>query len=661
MKNRFKNKKRKFLIGLAYFGGVIIVGFFTWFTISLANQKAELELNQTYTLPKFVSLDGQFESIKNNHALAIDGEVASSSETIVQPTASTAKMILGLAVMQVKPFEPGENGEVITINQEYYDRYAWYLRNNGSNTAVAINEEISEYDALMAMFLASSNNMADTLAVWAFGSLDNYREYASKMLSEWGINDTTIGTDASGFDDGTTSTAADLSKIGEKVLRNPVLAEIVETKSYQIPVAGTIINTNKLLGIDGIIGIKTGFIGDVSGYCLITGYLTGEHIITTALLGAPNRDDSFNESQAIVEKSQDLIKEQKFVSAGDVVGYYDSWWTGQIAIRATENVNGLGWAEAKNETELTMDGETGNLRIKIGEYTYNIPVAADEYKKEPSFGDRLGHLFGWQNENEINLDNNTTEEQPAEDNHPTATEEEVTPPETTTSDNSPIFTNAPSNNCTIKFGSLMLINPNFPVENSFISARRGELVSISSKYGIVEGNPGNGDNLLDAEAATHLNDLVNAYKSAYPGHTFETRSCFRSVGTSCGRLCAATGESDHHTGLTCDLLDPAYGTSLDTDTYNQHPDWQWLRANSYKYGFIDRFPEAWAGGPMSEPANVDGNGTTGLFETWHYRYVGVGPATDIATGKYNNGQYDSLEHYLLAREMVTDLKNGQCK
>ena len=64
---------------------------------------------------------------------------------------------------------------------------------------------------------------------------------------------------------------------------------------------------------------------------------------------------------------------------------------------------------------------------------------------------------------------------------------------------------------------------------------------------------------------------------------------------------------------------------------------------------------------MDEPLNVDENGSTGLFETWHYRYVGVSAATEIATGKYNNGQYDSLEHYLKARGLVTDLKNGRCK
>ena len=217
-------------------------------------------------------------------------------------------------------------------------------------------------------------------------------------------------------------------------------------------------------------------------------------------------------------------------------------------------------------------------------------------------------------------------------------------------------------NCTTGWGNLMLINPNFTVDSDFINQRKTQLISVSQTYGITEYNVAvNGDNLLAPEAAAKLAEMVAAYEAENPGHKMGTRSCFRVKGTQCGRLCAATGTSDHHTGLTCDLIDTAYGTSLDTGDYAQHKEWQWLRANSYKYGFIDRFPEAWAGGPMTAPLNVDANGSTGLYETWHYRYVGTAAATEIATGKYNNGQYDSLEHYLKATGRIQDLKNGVCE
>lgn len=644
--------KKSYILYMAI--GILLMGFVTWVFMKVSTAGSEISFVVTYDLPEFESLENLYQLESGSYAAAIDGEVVIGKRSQdIRPTASTAKMILGLAIMQTKPFELGESGDGITINKEYYELYQYYAQNGGSVSAVEEGEEISEYDALMSVFLASSNNMADTLAIWAFGSIENYQDYATTMLESWGINNTSIGIDASGFDVSTTSTASDLAKIAQRVMQNPVLKEIVGTKTYAVPVAGELENTNKILGQSNIIGVKTGYIGEDSGYCLISGYTEGEHIVTISLTGAPSREESFGDSLAIVDKMQEKVPLVKLVSKGEEVGYYDSWWTGKVKITADEDVYGLGWADAILKTSLEMSGETGTLRINIGAQEYNVAVTAKEYRESPSLLERIKHAFGWTNSTveEVPVVDNILEEPAAEAMLDAANAQETLEP----------ITSAESDNCTIKFGTLMLINPNFAVEDSFIADRRTELVSISSLYGIVEGNPGNGDNLLDSEAAVHINDMIKAYEAEYPGHTMETRSCFRAVGTQCGRLCAATGTSDHHTGLTCDLLDPEYGTELDTDYYGQHIDWQWLKANSYKYGFIDRFPEAWAGGPMSEPANVDENGSTGLYETWHYRYVGIPAATDIATGKYNNGEYDSLEHYLKARRLVQDLKAGACQ
>lgn len=250
-------------------------------------------------------------------------------------------------------------------------------------------------------------------------------------------------------------------------------------------------------------------------------------------------------------------------------------------------------------------------------------------------------------------------------------EEKVSVEEETSEENAPIEEPAPvekpvpapaeTGNCTTSYGKLMLINANFTVDMNFIYARRNQLVNVTELYGINELNSYNGVPLLDAEAAVHLNEMVKAYQVENTGHEMKTVSCFRAYGTSCGRLCAPTGTSEHHSGYTCDLIDSAYGTTLDTDYYNSHPDWQWLKANSYKYGFIDRYPIEWAGGSMAQPLNVNENGTTGYYETWHYRYVGNPAATEIATGKYNNGKYDSLEHYLKMTGYVKDLRAGTCK
>ncbi len=655
------NKKQKIIICIVCFFIIAILSFLIWLFVSAFTTNTDLTLNTTYNLPSFNSLEEVPSFNYGSSAVVIDGIVAKKSEEEEKnsPTASTAKMILGLAVMKEKPFNLGEAGETITISQEMYDIYSWYIRNGGSNSKVSVGEEISEYDALMSVFLVSSNNMADSLAIWAFGSLENYKTYATNMLSEWGISHTTIGPDASGFNAETTSTASDLALIGHKVLENEVLKEIVGTKEFEVPVAGKLTNTNSILGRNRVSGVKTGYIGEVSGYCLVSGYLEENHIITTTLLGAQTRLASFNDSLDIVASMQNIVKETTIVTAGEEVGNYNSWWTGPVKIIADEDLVAIGWDGAETKTELEMSDEKGKLKILIGGTEYSVPVSAEHYNDNPSLGERLSHVFGWTRENDVT--DNTKENSKNEEKTDTDIEEiQADKLDEEKKTNTQSITKASSENCTIKFGYLMLINPNFTVSTSFIDARKSELVSVSSLYGIREGNANNGDNLLDAEAAKHLNEMVKAYEADYPGHTFETRSCYRARGTKCGRLCAATGASDHHTGLTCDLIDPAYGTTLDTDYYDQHIDWQWLYKNSYKYGFIDRFPAEWAGGSMSESLNVDENGSTGLFETWHYRYVGIGPATEIATGKYNNGKYDSLEHYLKARGMILNLKAGTC-
>lgn len=266
---------------------------------------------------------------------------------------------------------------------------------------------------------------------------------------------------------------------------------------------------------------------------------------------------------------------------------------------------------------------------------------------------KLTHI---NNQPENRTEEQTTEEKP-EENLEEEPEETPAPEPTKEESEAPVPIGG---NCSMKLGNLMLINANYTVDTNFIANRRNELIDLTATYGIKEANQWNGTPMLTAEAGTHLNDMLNAYSAENQGHSLSTMSCFRSVGTSCGRLCAATGTSDHHTGLTCDLIDTTYGSTLDTDYLSSHPDWQWLHQNSYKYGFIDRYVPEWAGSSMNEPLNVNEAGTTGYYETWHFRYVGIPAATDIATGKYNNGAYDSLEHYLKATGKINSLTSGDC-
>lgn len=78
---------------------------------------------------------------------------------------------------------------------------------------------------------------------------------------------------------------------------------------------------------------------------------------------------------------------------------------------------------------------------------------------------------------------------------------------------------------------------------------------------------------------------------------------------------AIPGTSEHQLGLAVDIID-TNNWNLD-DSQEKVPTQQWLMANSWRYGFILRYP----------------NGTTSItgiiYEPWHYRYVGCKVAQEI--------------------------------
>ena len=91
-------------------------------------------------------------------------------------------------------------------------------------------------------------------------------------------------------------------------------------------------------------------------------------------------------------------------------------------------------------------------------------------------------------------------------------------------------------------------------------------------------------------------------------------------------IIAIPGTSEHQLGLAVDIIDTRLW-SLVRDQENQ-PAQKWLMENSWKYGFILRYP-------------YDKIAITGIiYEPWHYRYVGH----ELAKELYESGL--TLEEYL---------------
>lgn len=197
-----------------------------------------------------------------------DGVLASSSDNEkLRPTASTAKVITALAIMEKQPFKQGHEGQTYTITRDDITSLNAYITEGGSTLPMLIGMKLTQYQAMQRMLIASDNNMADILVKRIFGSMETYVMYAHDMLKRMGVTRTVVA-DASGFSPATVSTPSELIAIGIAALKNPVIARIVALRQAEIPVAGIIKNTNQLLGVNGTIGIKTGTT-DEAGSCLL--------------------------------------------------------------------------------------------------------------------------------------------------------------------------------------------------------------------------------------------------------------------------------------------------------------------------------------------------------------------------------------------------------
>jgi serine-type D-Ala-D-Ala carboxypeptidase (penicillin-binding protein 5/6) len=208
------------------------------------------------------------------------------------PIASVAKVMTAYLVLRDHPLRQGEEGPAIELTD---DDVADTDRRRGQEESVvpvAAGELLTERQALLALLLPSANNIAAVLARWDAGSTERFVARMNSAARSLGMLHTRY-TDPSGYDDATVSTAADQVRIVDRAMGLPVFASIVATPTATLPVAGTVQNTNALLGHDGFVGVKTGS-DDAAGGCFAFRAIRWIHgrrtTLTGVVLGQPGHD-----------------------------------------------------------------------------------------------------------------------------------------------------------------------------------------------------------------------------------------------------------------------------------------------------------------------------------------------------------------------------------
>ena len=231
---------------------------------------------------------------------ADNGEILHESNSKEQrPPASVTKMMtLLLAVEAV------ENGLLDLEEMVEVSRKAAYT--GGSTMYLKVDEKISFNDLLYGLALVSGNDASVAVAETVCGSLEQFVAAMNNRAGQLGMKNTHF-VNANGLRDVEHyTTAADLALLAQECVQHPLFIQICRTQEYAVRLdtsKPTVLkNTNGLLGnYAGLEGIKTGWIGEDSGYCLAATAVRDDVRLVSIVLGAKTREDSFTVSEQLLD------------------------------------------------------------------------------------------------------------------------------------------------------------------------------------------------------------------------------------------------------------------------------------------------------------------------------------------------------------------------
>lgn len=174
---------------------------------------------------------------------------------------------------------------------------------------------------------------------------------------------------------------------------------------------------------------------------------------------------------------------------------------------------------------------------------------------------------------------------------------------------------------------LVIVNKYHKLANNFVPS---DLENIDPKYNRGSNNKMRHEAKIAFEQMCEaaLNDGIKIYSgSAYRSYNYQLNLYNRYVASNgfnnAETFSARAGYSEHQTGLATDVMN----AKLDFISENDK-EYEWLVNNSYKYGYILRYPK-------------DKEKITGyMYEEWHFRYLGI----DVATKLYKENM--TYEEYV---------------
>jgi D-alanyl-D-alanine carboxypeptidase (penicillin-binding protein 5/6) len=329
-------------------------------------------------------------------------DVASGSQTPV-PVASLTKLMTAYVVLQDHPLDLGRPGPNVTITQDDVTDYNFDTVSDQSNALVSVGEVLTEEQLLAGMLVHSADDYADILARWDAGSDAAFVAKMNAAAAQLGMSHSHF-VDASGISTLSQSTAGDIVKVAALDMDSALVRAIVRMPDVTLPMAGTIRSYTPLLGLQGILGVKSGYTVAAGG-CDVVAVERTVHGRTVRILAAVTGQTgpavlavAGLHGLALVNAVLPLIGTAPVVSAGQLVAHVRSNG-GVVDARASASASVLTWpgltaqrvfvAQSSLTDRARRGARAGTVVVSLGTQRVVVPVRLEANLSRQSLLQRL--------------------------------------------------------------------------------------------------------------------------------------------------------------------------------------------------------------------------------------------------------------------------------
>jgi D-alanyl-D-alanine carboxypeptidase (penicillin-binding protein 5/6) len=230
-----------------------------------------------------------------------------------RPMASTTKIMTALVALESAKLDDTVVGTETCTKVE------------GSCLGLKPGERMKLDDVLTAVMLKSANDAAVALGEHVSGSVEAFVARMNARAEELGAKDTHFANPNGLHDPEHYSTAYDLALITREAMKYPRFRELVRAKAADIyhpdlALSERMINHNKLLWRDeSVDGVKTGYVKE-SGHCLAASATREDWQLITVVLGGASAEDTYTDTQALLDYGFRSFHQELFARRGDAVG-----------------------------------------------------------------------------------------------------------------------------------------------------------------------------------------------------------------------------------------------------------------------------------------------------------------------------------------------------